>query len=274
MKRQIIQIDHTICNGCGNCVPNCPEGAIQMIDGKARLISDIFCDGLGACIGECPLGAITTIEREAEAYNESKTMDNIVKQGENTIKAHLLHLKSHGQKQYLTEAIAYLKDHGLPVPDFEPATHHSCPGSRIVDRRDERLAASNDASEDIASELRQWPVQLHLVNPEAPYFYQSDLLVCADCVAFSFGNFHRKFLRGKTLVVFCPKLDSGLDAYVDKLAQVFANQEIKSVTVARMEVPCCGGTLRVVSEAMKAAGISIPVKEVVVSLDGRVLKEG
>ena len=271
MKRSIITIDDTKCNGCGLCVPNCPEGAIQMINGKARLVSDLFCDGLGACIGHCPQGAITIEEREAVPYDERKTMDNIIKGGADVIKAHLQHLKEHGQTAYLDEALAVLNERGIAVPAYEPA-HAGCPGMMMRDRR-AKASAAPARTVSGASALRQWPVQLQLVNSRAPYFQDADLLVAADCTAFAFGAFHQEFLEGKTLVVFCPKLDKVIDQYVDKLADIFQNNTINSITVLKMEVPCCHGTRIVVDKALEKAGKQIPVVDRTIGIDGELMAE-
>ncbi len=266
MRRKIIQIDEEKCNGCGKCMPNCPEGALQLIDGKARLVSDLFCDGLGACIGECPLGAITVIEREAEPYDERKVMDNILRQGPATIRAHLKHLKDHGETKLLETAIAFLQEKGCQIPSLDNTgeLHCGCPGSlakRIQTPETGKL-------EKVPSALRQWPVQLKLLNPAAEYFEGADLLISADCVAHAYGGFHRDFLDGKILIVFCPKLDHASDEYVEKLAEIFRLHDIRSVTVARMEVPCCGGTTAIVKEALKAAGKTMEINVKIVGIDG------
>ena len=268
MKRKIIEIDEAKCNGCGACIPNCHEGALQMIDGKARLISDLFCDGLGACIGECPVGAIKVIEREAEPYDERKVMENIARQGENTIRAHLRHLKDHGEFKFLEIGVAYLKEQGIPVPSLEEPGKLpcGCPGTlakKIEAKPAKELSGGGSA-------LRQWPIQLRLLNPAAAYFDDAELLFSADCVAHASGSFHRDMLDGKILVIFCPKLDEDLEGYVDKLAEILKRHHIRSITVARMEVPCCGGTVAIVEEALAKAGKNIPVKIKIVGIDGEV----
>ena len=262
MKRKIIEIDREKCNGCGLCIPNCPEGALQVIDGKVRLVSDLFCDGLGACIGNCPRGAIRTVEREAEPYDERRVMANVAPQGANTIAAHLKHLKSHGEFKLYEQAVAWLNEHDIPVP--EEKLPCGCPGT-LARKLSPR---SGEAAGGGASALRQWPVQLKLVNPDAEYFDGADLLVSADCVAYAHGAFHRDLLNGRILLIFCPKLDSDIDRYVEKLAEIFRRHDIKSVTVARMEVPCCGGTVAIVREALARAGRELPVQVVVVGADG------
>ncbi len=280
MRRKIIKIDEKKCNGCGLCIPNCPEGALQIIDGKARLISDLFCDGLGACIGHCPEGAITIEEREAERYDEKKVIKNIASQGKNVIKAHLEHLKEHGQDDYLREAIDFLKEKNIEIPvpfcDLtarpkveEGATAFSgCPGARMVDfrHREGDDTGSKPASE-MESQLRQWPIQIMLVPPSAPFLKDSDLLIAADCVPFAYANFHNELLRNKVLLVGCPKLDD-VKFYREKLTRVFSQNKIKSITVAHMEVPCCFGLVRLVEDAIKASKRDIPFYKVEISIKG------
>jgi ferredoxin len=280
MKRKIISIDDDKCTGCGDCIPDCPEGAIQLIDGKARLISDLFCDGLGACIGTCPQGAISVIEREAKPYDEKTVMENIVPQGAPVIRAHLEHLAGHGQTALYDEAIGYLKDHKIAIPDNnstvchpKPAhTGHSpfatCPGSAARSIPRHASAPDRQPSENIGSELRQWPVQLKLLNPAAQYFDNADLLISADCVPFAYAGFHAELLRGRIVIIFCPKLDSDIDQYIIKLAEIFSSHTIKSIMVARMEVPCCGGVRHVVDKALERSGKKIPVTEKTITIQG------
>ena len=303
MKRNIISIDETKCTGCGQCIPDCPEGALQVIDNKARLVSDLFCDGLGACIGTCPEGAIQIIEREAVPYSETAVMEGIIKQGAPVIRAHLEHLASHGQTALYNEAIECLIGHGVAIPEHTPPAktaasprpgathpvagrtgegvchaapdeqHHfaTCPGSAA--RAIPRMRGTNSpqpATSPGTSELRQWPVQLALLNPAAPYFDNADLLVSADCVPFACAGFHAEFLRGKILIIFCPKLDADIEGYIDKLAAIFTRHTIRSITVLHMEVPCCGGVRYVVDKALKKAERTIPVLEKTIALDGTV----
>lgn len=275
MKRQIIQIDEDKCNGCGLCIPNCPEGALQIIDGKARLISDLFCDGLGACIGHCPEDAISTEEREAEPYSEAKVMQNIIEAGPNTIKAHLKHLFEHGEFGLYQEAKNILTEKGLPVPDIkeaEQACIGGCPGSasQRLDSGDVDATPKNISS-TLQNQLRQWPVQLQLINPNAAYFDNAHLLIAADCVPFAYANFHERFVKGKIVITFCPKLDQTIPQYVEKLAVIFTNHDINSITIARMEVPCCGGTEVVVQKALEKADKPKIVNVKVISIKGEIL---
>jgi Pyruvate/2-oxoacid:ferredoxin oxidoreductase delta subunit len=259
MKRQIVRIDENKCTGCEECIPNCPEGAIPVIDGKARLISDLMCDGLGACLGHCPEGAITIEEREAEPYDERKVMVNIAKAGTNTIKAHLTHLREHGQNEYLTQALGYLKDNHIEIP--EEGTMHAqpssgCPGSRAMTfgRKPETSVAGADPQ---PSALTHWPVQMHLISPGAPQYRSADVVLAADCVAYALGDFHSRYLAGKALTIACPKLDA----------------KINTLTVVIMQVPCCSGLLRLAQKATEQASRKIPIKAVVIGIQGEVQSE-
>ncbi len=221
-KRKIIKIDEEKCNGCGLCIPNCPEGALQIIDGKARLISDLFCDGLGACLGHCPQGAITIEERESEGCDERK-------------------VKEHLQGSHTHEG--------------------GCPGSQVIDlRRGQR-----------ESQLGQWPVQIMLVPPNAPYFTDADLLITADCVPFAYASFHEDLLRGKILLVGCPKLDD-IEVYKERISQIIRENSIKSVAYAHMEVPCCFGLVGVIQGAISESGKKIPFEKITISIKGKRLK--
>ena len=276
-KRKIIKIDEEKCNGCGVCIPNCPEGALQIIDGKARLISDIFCDGLGACIGHCPQGAITTEERDAEEYDEKKVMKNIARAGKNTIIAHLKHLKEHGETGYLKEALEFLEEREIEVDFNEKTDIHSfqprgCPGSKTMNFSDEKVNEIEESGTR-TSQLSQWPVQFHLVPPNAPYFQGKDVLLVADCVGYSLGDFHKDYLKDRSLAIACPKLDSNLDVYLSKLTSMIDDAKINTLTVITMEVPCCSGLLGLAKKAMENASRKIPVKSIVVSIKGEILKE-
>jgi ferredoxin len=291
MKRQIIQIDEDLCTGCGICIPNCHEGALQIVDGKVRLISDLFCDGLGACIGHCPEGAIELVEREAEPYDEVKVMEIMVSKGRNTILAHLEHLKDHGELVFLNQAIKYLKDHNIDVSfasdqdkkenhmeELHAHQHHhhenggGCPGSAARSfgaLKPQELTMVGEQP----SQLTQWPIQLHLINPRAGYFQGADVLMAADCVAFSLGSFHEKFLKGRKLLIACPKLDDGQDVYAQKIKQLVDESNINTLTVMIMEVPCCRGLLQLAKQSVESATRKIPVKLVMVGIEGNILEE-
>lgn len=280
MVRNIITIDEKKCTGCSLCIPNCPEGAIQVIDGKARLVSDLMCDGLGACLGHCPEGAITIVSREAEDYDERKVMTNIVKQGANTILAHLVHLKSHGQDEYYNQAISFLNDNNIPVPTQtkeaampDQSCSGGCPGSKAIDLSKRPDSTTSDQSGMRPSELTQWPVQMHLINPQAPYFQGADLLLAADCTAFALGDFHKDLLKGKKVTIACPKLDDGQEEYVEKIKALIDEAKINTLTVVIMQVPCCGGLLHLAKTAAAQATRKIPIKNIVVGIQGEILKD-
>lgn len=281
MKRQIITIDDHACNGCGACIPDCPEGALQMIDGKARLVGDLFCDGLGACIGACPEGAINVEFREAEPYSEKTVMkEHIIPKGENTIRAHFSHLKDHGADEFLEEALAFLEstDNELYTriaPDYrkeieeELPVFQGCPGSLSRTFGENEQPAAGTAP----SELTHWPVQMHLINPRSPHFRKADFLLAADCTAFAMGAFHGELLRNKRVGIACPKLDSGQDSYLQKLIELIDSSEIDTMTVAVMEVPCCGGLIRLAAEAIKQSRRTVPLKYIQISTEGKILQE-
>lgn len=293
MIREIVKIDEELCDGCGLCIPNCHEGALQVIDGKARLISELMCDGLGACLGHCPQGAIEIEKREAEEYDEVAVIQQMVPKGENLVIAHLKHLKDHGETGFLQEAVRYLKANEdsleLDVPFVISQVHNSkpqaqassgcasggCPGSAPVSFERPAFMMAPEAQTTPAgqSELQQWPVQLHLINPAAGYFQGSDLLIAADCAAFAHGDFHRTFIRGKKLVIACPKLDSGKEIYVEKIRRLIDDSRINTITLVIMEVPCCGGLTQLVQIAAQQAKRKVPVKEIVVGIKGDILSE-
>jgi ferredoxin len=263
--RTIITIDEEKCNGCGLCIPNCPEGALQVIDGKARLISDLFCDGLGACIGHCPEGAITLTQREAEPYDERKVMVNIARQGANTIRAHLAHLDAHGEKELLAQALGYLAETRTAVPEgWEQGAAPAAPAAPA------RAAPSHGApaAQAVVSELANWLIQLHLSSPMAPQFKGKDVLLSADCVAYAAPDFHSALLKGKVLAIACPKLDDGKDIYKEKITALIDHAQINTLTVLMMEVPCCRGLLALAQQAREAAHRKVPLKAVIVSIDG------
>ncbi len=277
MKRKIITIDENLCTGCGICADACAEGAIQIIDGKARLISEMFCDGLGACIGSCPEGAITIEEKEAEPYDEIKVLQHLITKGENTVIAHLKHLKSHHQGQWLKEAVGYLVEHKTELPvnvdKIIHEVHHSghehdgCPGSKAM-----QFNSPSTVSE-YESALSHWPIQMHLISPQAPYFQNADLVLAADCVAYALGSFHAKYLKNKKLIIACPKLDSHQDIYLEKLIALIDEAKINTLTVMIMEVPCCRGLLMMAQQAVSQATNKIPIKLIIVGIKGDIQKE-
>jgi len=272
MKRQIIRIDEGKCDGCGICCDGCPEGALQLIDGKARLVSEITCDGLGACVGECPQGAITVETREAEAYDERTTLDGIIPKGATTLGAHLKHLFEHGQTTYLGQALAHLKSKGITIPEYrEVVAHNGCPGS--APRSFVRVPAAPAMRAGVQSQLTQWPVQLHLIAPMNPDFQGADLLLAADCVAFALADFNQRWLPGKKLAIGCPKLDQGQDVYLDKLIALVDQAQVKSISVMIMEVPCCGGLLRLAQTAVARAQRKVPIQAIIVGIDGEIRRE-
>ena len=234
MIRKIIKIDEEKCNGCALCAAACHEGAIEMVDGKARLTREDYCDGLGDCLPACPTNAISFEEREAPAYNEAAVLEaKKAKEGAGK----------------------------LPC---------GCPGTNSKSIRRDSCAVSQAASAPVTSQLSQWPVQIKLVPVNAPYFNGANLLVAADCTAYAYGNFHNEFIRNRITLIGCPKLDEG--DYADKLTSIIANNDIKSVTVVRMEVPCCGGIENAVKRALMASGKFIPWRVVTVTTDGRLVE--
>jgi len=289
MVREVVKIDEDLCNGCGDCVPNCHEGALQVIDGKVRLISDLMCDGLGACLGHCPMGAIEIEKREAEPYNETKVMEIMVEKGKATVTAHLKHLKEHGETGFLKEGVLFLKNNEnkinfnineviMEVHNMGNKMEHNhqgggCPGSKMMSFAPEGLTLDKEESVSGKSELRQWPVQMHLINPMAPYFRNADVVIAADCVAFSMGNFHQKYLKGKGLAIACPKLDDGMESYIEKMTRMVDEAKINTLTVMIMEVPCCGGLMQMAKQAVANATRKVPIKGMVVSLQGEILSE-
>ncbi len=263
VARQIIKIDEEKCNGCGLCVPACAEGALQIVDGKARLVQERYCDGLGACLGECPQGAISFETREAEDFDEAATIEHLKESGR-SVQAHLDHMAEHAKGAH---------DHRAPAGHGHGhGGGFVCPSAKTIDRR-EQAASAPSAQGKVQSELRQWPVKLYLVNPSASYFENADLLIAADCVPFAYGGMHPDFLRGKTLVTGCPKFDD-VQLYADKLTQILSRNNVRSITVLQMEVPCCSGMARLAEHAVAASGKQIPVEVVTISLTGEVMGAG
>jgi len=325
--RTVIKIDEELCDGCGQCANGCHEGALRIIDGKARLVGESLCDGLGACIGECPRGALTTVTRDVEEYDERRVIEHILPKGMATVAAHLQHLSSHGQDTWYAQALAVLAEKGIAVPAADGTAADTCgcgssspeassqeapspeapgpaagarfgslrrasaygPTPRVVDNgmsggcpgsaartfgpaagattAPASAPAAGRSSGGMASKLDHWPVQLHLANPRAPHFRGADLLIAADCTAFACGAFHQALLAGRKLVIACPKLDTGKEIYVDKIRALIDDAAVASITLAVMEVPCCGGLKRLLDEAMAGAKRSVPVSTVVVGIE-------
>jgi NAD-dependent dihydropyrimidine dehydrogenase PreA subunit len=286
MKRNVVKIDESLCNGCGQCVSACAEGAIQLIDGKARLVSDTYCDGLGACLGECPQGAITIEEREAAAFDEKAVAQRLASQKPAAGSPGGPH--THAAAQGESRKPAPGESRKAAAAGFHAPTAGGCPGAQARVLKSNARPASPATSAGAPpssssaagcctaaapgprpSALAQWPVQLHLVSPQAPYFADCDLLVAADCVAFAMGDFHESLLEGHSVAIACPKLDN-VGPYVDKLAAIFSHNNIRRLTVAIMEVPCCRGLEMMVNQALKKSGKDIPLTLKVISLDGQV----
>lgn len=248
--RDMVEIDESLCDGCGDCVTACAEGAIAIIDGKARLVSDIYCDGLGACLGHCPQGAITVVRREAEGFDEAAVAQHLEK---------IRPADSAGPSTAPT----------FPVHMQSPAGG-GCPGSRpqVLSPNPGPVAVTSGGE----SQLRHWPIQLHLVPPTAGFFEQADVLLAADCVPFAVADFHRQFLSGKSLAIACPKLDANQEIYLQKLVSLIDEAKITSLTVVVMEVPCCGGLVQLAQESLRRAQRTVPVECVVVGTRGQILQ--
>jgi Pyruvate/2-oxoacid:ferredoxin oxidoreductase delta subunit len=247
--RSMIKIDEELCTGCGDCVPSCAEGAIQIVDGKAKLMSDNLCDGLGACLGDCPEGALTIVEREAVAFDET------------AVEKHL------GEKPAPTQVPAVQNS---PAPGHSHGPEGGCPGSRMIqfNPAEKTPQPALSPAAPVSSQLTQWPVQLHLVSPTAPYFEKADVLLAADCVAFAVGDFHQAHLKDRSLAIACPKLDQGQETYLEKLVTMIDETKINTLTVMVMEVPCCRGLVQLAKQATLQANRKIPVKVVVVGIQG------
>ncbi len=264
ITRKIINIDEALCNGCEECIPSCPEQAIQMVDTpdgpKARLVKELYCDGLGACLGNCPTGALTIEEREADAYDDDATIERIKEMAPEMVATHQQHMAKHAAEMAQQAAA----QQGFTCPSARALHWDSKPETPAQD--EETVAAAQP------SELKQWPVLLHLVPPQAPYFKNADVYIVADCVPVAYGNFHQEFLKGdgKAIAVGCPKFDD-IHAYLEKMTQIIAIGKPKSITVVKMEVPCCSGLARVVEMAAQQAGSDVPVKTVTISIKGEKL---
>ena len=238
VMRKIIKIDEELCDGCGQCVPSCAEGAIEVLDGKARLVAEKYCDGLGACMGDCPNGALKIVEREADDFDEEAV------------------------EEYLSQKA----EEPEPMP-----MACGCPSTQI--QTFIPASPAKEAQNKTASALSHWPVQMHLISPRAPQFKGADLVLAADCVAYAMGDFHESYLKGKALAIACPKLDEGQEIYLEKLKALIDEAEINTLTVMIMQVPCCRGLMALAEKALEAASRKIPLKRVVVSIQGEILEE-
>lgn len=237
--RNIVLIDEDKCNGCGECVGSCAEGAIAIIDGKAKLVSEIYCDGLGACLGSCPQDAITIEKRESAEFDEAATEE---------------HLKK-------------------TKPAKQPDTPFQCPGTMMQSfdkaKQSQCDGGASDNAGDTTSQLGQWPVQLTLLSPQAPYFKNADLLLTADCVPFAMGDFHSNLLKGKAIAIACPKLDD-IDPYIEKIAEIIKLNDLKSLTVVHMTVPCCSGMTYIAKQAIAASGVDMKFQDISIDLQGNI----
>jgi len=243
-KRKIVEIEEENCNGCGECIPNCHEGALQIIDGKAKLVDEVYCDGLGNCLGHCPQDAIKIVEKDVEDFDYKATNE---------------HLKSMGREE--------LKENPLEesIKD-KPDLPCGCPGTMVQDLREDKKEDSYNMPKQ-KSELKQWPIQLHLLPPNASFFNDSDLLIAADCTGFAYPNIHSRLLKGKSVVIGCPKLDD-LDTYKDRIKGIIEHNNLKSITVAIMEVPCCYGMYQIVEEAIEESNKDITLTKKIISISG------
>jgi len=285
--RTVVQIDEDKCDGCGLCVPGCAEGALQIVDGKAKLVSDVYCDGLGACLGECPQGAITMVQREAEDFDEKAVNTRLEELGREPITHDHGHGHDHGDTEETDAAgteesieplacgcpgtLSQTFDRPKPEP-VVPKAGGGCPGSRSQSFDQAGTAGTADQSGPVVSKLSNWPVQIMLVPPRAPYLDGADLLIAADCAPFAYGDFHRRFLEGRILLVGCPKLDN-TDVYLEKLTAIFRDNDIRSIGVVYMEVPCCSGLVQLVKAALENSGRGIPTTLYRVGIKGDFVEE-
>jgi len=252
VKRKIIQIDESLCDGCAVCIPACPEGALQIIDGKAKVVKESFCDGLGACLGDCPQGALTVVEAVTDKYDEHGVIEHIKANSPQKLHSHLEHMAQHKNE---------IKKHSHPHNIGE------CPSSRVIQFEE---TSNPEPSARASSKLSQWPIQLHLVPPTAPYFKNANIYLVADCVPFAYPNFHSDILSGNATAIGCPKLDD-VHEYVDKVTQIFKYSTPQSIAVAIMEVPCCSGLVQIAYQAALQAELKIPIEVIMIGIRGNLL---
>jgi len=248
VNRKIIKIDEDLCTGCGNCVITCAEAALEIINGKAKVVNDVFCDGLGACLGECPEGALDIVERDAVEFDE-EAVEKRLESLKNT---------EHEHNETTQEPI-------------ESAC--GCPGSRTMTFTESGEESEQITEGKVQSQLRQWPVQMHLISPTAPYFQGADVLLSADCVSYSYGDFHRDFLKNKSIAIACPKLDQGQENYIEKIKSLIDDAKINTLTVMTMQVPCCSGLVYLAKQGAEKASRKVPIKSIVLTLQGEILRE-
>lgn len=262
VKRKIIKIDEPLCNGCGECIPACPEQALQLVDTpngkKARLVKEFYCDGLGACLGNCPIGALSIVEEEVEPYDDEATVERIKKVAPEMLDTHVQHIQEHTAEMHVQQV------HTMPMGEC------GCPSAKVIEWKQGEPHA---VATRVKSELRQWPVQIHLVPPVAPFLKSASIVVIADCVPFAYPKMHQDFMQGNVVLVGCPKLDDA-EYYVDKIAQMIETAEPKSIKVVHMEVPCCFGIVNIVKQAMQKAGKDIPFEKVMVGIKGEIKQHG
>jgi NAD-dependent dihydropyrimidine dehydrogenase PreA subunit len=252
VKRKIIKIDESLCDGCALCIPSCPEGALKIIDGKAKLVKESFCDGLGACLGDCPRGALTIIEAVTEQYDEHVVIEHIKTNTPEKLHTHLEHMNQHKNE----------------MGEHSQQSHFSgCPSSHMMQFEE---SSQTEQTARASSQLRQWPIQLHLVPPTAPYFQNANIFLVADCVPFAYANFHSDILAGNAIATGCPKLDD-VHEYVEKVTQIFKHSMPKSIKVAIMEVPCCSGLVQIAQQAAINAELKLPIEVIVIGIRGKLL---
>ncbi|OPY86227.1 MAG: ferredoxin [Smithella sp. PtaU1.Bin162] len=268
MKRKIIKIDEEKCTGCGLCIPNCHEQAIKIINGKARLINDVYCDGLGACLGECPEGALLLEEREAEPFDEKKVLENLVQKETTAMEDYLKKLAASGNTELHKGYGDFLRL--LKGEDAE----NGCTGVMPI-TFEKKVAGRTSSQEENTrqSELAHWPIQLHLINPSADFLCGADVVLTADCVAYARADFHNRFLKGKSLAIACPKLDRDIDVYVEKIRSLVDETKANTLTIIMMQVPCCRELLQISRSALTKAKRKIPVQTVIIGTQGEVLSE-
>ena len=248
VKRKIIKIDEDLCNGCGNCIVDCAEAALEIIDGKAKVVNEVFCDGLGACISGCPTGALEIIEREALEFDEEM------------VEKRLEMLKQDEEESFIA----------INEPGNVAC---GCPGSQTMTFAETTEETEQITGGKVQSQLRQWPIQMHLISPTAPYFQGADVLLSADCVAHSLGGYHPEYLKGKSVGIACPKLDQGQESYMEKIRSWIDDAKINTLTVMTMQVPCCSGLVYLAKQAAEKASRKVPIKSIVISLQGEILSE-